>query len=52
MISLSKKLMSFKEADTNSTQVGFVKAGDYQVLNSKTKFPNDDTDYTQNFCRG
>jgi hypothetical protein len=52
MISLSKKLMSFQEADTNSTTVGFVQPGDYEVLDSKMKFPNSDTDYTQITVKG
>ena len=52
MITLSKKLNSFQEADINSASVGFVQPGDYEVLNSKIKFPNADTDYTQISVKG
>lgn len=52
MITLSKKLKSFQEADTNSVTTGFVQAGDYEVLDTKLKFPNADTDYTQITVKG
>ncbi|MBO3698326.1 hypothetical protein [Roseivirga sp. E12] len=46
-ITLSKKLMSFADADTGSEKKGFVEAGDYSLLSSKLNFPSEDTDYAQ-----
>lgn len=46
-ITLAKKLMSFKEANTGSEKKGFIAPGDYALISSKPNFPNTDTDYAQ-----
>ena len=46
-ITLSKRIKSFREADTSSTSSGFIEPGSYEVLERKVDYPSSDTDYSQ-----